>query len=231
MYKRQVYVSCTDGRLHNEEEANPVLKNKDEMMRVVAMSGPSTYYLVPEATEIPCGFSDAKTSPASPSPRGEPVRQWMLDSGSGNDLIQESLARKMGATLRNHPSAPSLQTANGVVRPEHQVALNIKELDETIELLVLQSTPSVLSLGRRCMEEGYTFVWEVGENPVLITPSGNSIVLSVEGNIPYLLSSSPAAPAERTHGLFQPRRRVSCPLQARGPCFGAAQEQTRTRNW
>ena len=41
--------------------------------------------------------------------------------------------------------------------------------------------------------------------PILITPSGKEIELQVEGNVPYLLSASPAAPAA------SPRRPVPGP--------------------
>ena len=98
----------------------------------------------------------------------------MLDSGSGHDLVQESIARRMNAGFREAVGAPSLQTANGIIRPTMTVGLNISELDEKVDMLVLPSTPSVLSLGRRCMEEGYSFVWNAGMAPILITPSGKN---------------------------------------------------------
>ena len=37
--------------------------------------------------------------------------------------------------------------------------LRIEELDETIEPYVLKNTHDVLSIGFRCLEKGYTFVW------------------------------------------------------------------------
>ena len=48
--------------------------------------------------------------------------------------------------------------------------MNIVEFDESVEPYVLPNTPSVLSIGRRCVQEGYHFVWLSGKHPYLITP-------------------------------------------------------------
>ena len=54
----------------------------------------------------------------------------------------------------------------------HQVGLDddeadlltfvVDELGEKIEPYVLRSTPPVMSVGQRCMERGYTFIWPKG---------------------------------------------------------------------
>ena len=47
--------------------------------------------------------------------------------------------------------------------------------------LVLKDTPDVLAMGRRCMNEGYTFVWKAhSDKPYFRKPDGTHIVMKVE---------------------------------------------------
>ena len=68
-----------------------------------------------------------------------------------------------------------------MILPLHSTAL-----DRDVEPLVLEQTPSVLSIGRRCMEEGFSFWWPAGGNPILYMPDGRQIELEVIDYIPYL---------------------------------------------
>ena len=65
--------------------------------------------------------------------------------------------------------------------------MQIMSLMEDISQLVLESTPAVLSVGKRCMEEGWMFVWNTWQNPLLISPARKKIRLKVHGNVPYLV--------------------------------------------
>ena len=67
--------------------------------------------------------------------------------------------------------------------------MQIMSLMEDIHPLVLESTPAVLSVGMRCMEESWTFIWNPWKNPLLISPSGKKIHLKVHGNVPYLVEN------------------------------------------
>ena len=61
---------------------------------------------------------------------------------------------------------------------------------EPINAYVLDDTPSVLSVGKRCMKQGYGFVWPPGDNPFMINPDGKRISLFVNGDIPYVRAGS-----------------------------------------
>ena len=75
----------------------------------------------------------------------------------------------------------------------------------TVEPYVRPDTPSVLSTGRRCTQEGYHFVWLSGKHPYLITPSGKLVALAVEDDIPYHISGDPRRqPVDPTHELSIP---------------------------
>ncbi len=51
-----------------------------------------------------------------------------------------------------------MDTANGEVQATQIAPMQIEALCENIEPLVLESTPDVLSVGRRCQKDGYRFV-------------------------------------------------------------------------
>ena len=97
----------------------------------------------------------------------------------------------LGTLLESISAGPNMWTANGVVQPDSQVPIFIPALSATYVPLVMQASPGVLSLGKRCMEEGYGFHWEATEphNPYLVTPSGNRVGLKVDHFCPYLESN------------------------------------------
>ena len=66
------------------------------------------------------------------------------------------------------------------------VPYDIPELQETPEFWVMKQCPPLMSVGLRCMELGYTFIWKSGQSPYFITPRGTVVDLIVKGNIPYL---------------------------------------------
>ena len=90
----------------------------------------------------------------------------------------------------------TFHTANGDSFADKQCDMWFEELEEGVSPYVLRSTPAVLSIGFRCMEMGYTFVWPKGETPYFITPKGLIVECEVHNHIPYLRP-----------GSFVPRRR------------------------
>ena len=50
-------------------------------------------------------------------------------------------------------------TANGPTRIDNIANIHVRELDEHITPYVIENTPPVLTVGYRCMELGYTFIW------------------------------------------------------------------------
>lgn len=49
----------------------------------------------------------------------------------------------------------------------------------------------MLTVGRRCVEEGYTFIWKPAQDPHMTTPGGMIVVLEQKGYIPNLKVGSP----------------------------------------
>ena len=81
-------------------------------------------------------------------------------------------------------------TANGVVPTHDYVTLRVPEVNEVVKPWVLNNTPAVLSIGQRCMEMGYTFIWPTGSVPYFMLPSGEFLYLEVRDNIPYIRKGS-----------------------------------------
>ena len=59
-----------------------------------------------------------------------------------------------------------VSTANGGVQT-HAIVY-VKELDRFLTMKVLENTPAVLSLGKLCDENGYSYEWINGQKPHLI---------------------------------------------------------------
>ena len=111
-------------------------------------------------------------------------RRFILDSGSGHDLISARKAERMN--LRKRTCEPIMfHTANGSTATQTEAEIDLGTFDMTSQAYVLDDTPSVMSLGKRCMEEGYSFVWPSGKMPFMITKNGERIDLTIHDNIPY----------------------------------------------
>ena len=84
-------------------------------------------------------------------------RRFILDSGSGHDLISARKAERMNVKMR--ACEPIVfHTANGSTATNTEAEIDLGTFDMTSQAYVLDDTPSVMSLGKRCMEEGYSFV-------------------------------------------------------------------------
>ncbi len=81
-------------------------------------------------------------------------------------------------------------TAIGRIESRNVVPVFCKELDQGVKPYLLRDTPAVLSVGKRCMEQGFTFHWEAGRDPIMINPDGLVVELEVERNIPYVRAGS-----------------------------------------
>ena len=98
----------------------------------------------------------------------------------------------------------TLNTANGPVHVDEQVSFELPELHgDTVQAVVMGDTPRVLSVGERCRNQGYTFVWPSGSSPYFLTSRGATIQCEVHGNVPYVRTLRPAlaAPASSSSGL------------------------------
>ncbi|CAE7710354.1 JNK [Symbiodinium sp. CCMP2592] len=125
------------------------------------------------------------------------VRRLMLDSGCGIDLIGLGDLSRDERDLIVQNAKISLRTANGKTNTKGVAHMRIDGLEELVEAYVLESTPSLLSLGKRCKELGYRFIWEPFCDPIFFDPSGRKLKVDVINNIPYLAPSETEVVAGR----------------------------------
>ena len=74
----------------------------------------------------------------------------------------------------------------------NQGKVKVPELNATMSPYLVQSSPPVLSVGLRCVEDGFDFIWRGSKNekPRLVSPDGQVIELEVRDYVPYLCSKS-----------------------------------------
>ena len=112
-------------------------------------------------------------------------RRFIMDSGSGHDLISSTRVDRMDIDTYQSDKV-NFHTANGITSTSTMVDLDFDTFNEPAKAHVLEDTPSVLSLGKRCMEQGYTFVWPTGREPYMINSEGDKIKMEVHDLIPYV---------------------------------------------
>ena len=102
---------------------------------------------------------------------------WLLDSGSTFDLIdRDRLGEKQLGKIQKSATATSMLTANGSVESNDRISLHCGTEKQKFEAIVLEKSPYVLSMGRRCLKEGFGFHWEPYKRPYLISPSGKELL-------------------------------------------------------
>ena len=95
-------------------------------------------------------------------------------------------------TLTKSCSLTTVITANGEVETHEKATVYVKELGIFLTMIVLENTPAVLSLGKLCDENGYSYEWINGQKPHLIK-NGIRAPCNTENFVPIVvpgLSSS-----------------------------------------
>ena len=148
--------------------------------------------------------------------------EWILDTGTGNDLCPAGTA----GTRIKKDTMMSIETANGIVKPDTAVSIGLDKLDEDADCVELAQTVHALSVGRRCAQHGYSFHWDAFESkPMFKGPNGDYVELTVENFVPLIKSGvRPAAGGSR--------RKVQCMAAKAAPGAGgnAAGEPACTRH-
>ena len=105
-------------------------------------------------------------------------------------------------TLTKSCSPSIVITASGEVQTHEEATVYVKELDIFLTIKVLENTPAVLSLGKLCDENGYSYEWINGQKPHLIK-NGLRIPRNTENFVPIVVpglsnSSSGSSSTSRT---------------------------------
>ena len=120
-------------------------------------------------------------------------REFVVDSGASMHMIsKKDLSEAEMDTLTKSCSPTIVITANGEVQTQEEAIVYVKELDMFLTMKVLENTPAVLSLGKLCDENGYSYELINGQKPHLIK-NGIRIICNTENFVPIVvpgLSSS-----------------------------------------
>ena len=118
-------------------------------------------------------------------PVEERDKRFIMDSGSGHDLISAKKIDRMDLPTYDD-TVVNFHTANGVTRSTKRSDIKFEAFDEPAQAHILEDTPSVMSMGKRCVDLGYSFIWPSGKTPYMIDPNGDIIEMTVRDYIPYI---------------------------------------------
>ena len=120
-------------------------------------------------------------------------REFVVDSGASMHMIsKKALSDAEMDTLTKSCSPTIVIAANGKVQTHEEATVYVKEFGIFLTMKVLENTPAVLSLGKLCDENGYSYEWINGQKPHLIK-NGIRITCNTENFVPIVvpgLSSS-----------------------------------------
>ena len=96
-------------------------------------------------------------------------RKFVVDSSASMHMTsKKDLNDAEMDTLKKSCSPTTVITANGEVQTHEEGTVYVKEFDIFLTMKVLENTPSVLSHGKLCDENGYSYEWINGQKPHLI---------------------------------------------------------------
>ena len=108
---------------------------------------------------------ESRCLPASPLKPEE--REFVVDSGASMHMIsKKDLSKAEMDTLTKSCSPTIVITANGEVQTQEEAIVYVKELDIFLTMKVLENTPAVLSLGKLCDENGYSYEFSMVKNHI-----------------------------------------------------------------
>ena len=117
-----------------------------------------------------------------------------MDAGCGHDLIGKSKAASLGVDIVQDKD--EIVSANSATSTSDSIKHYVNE-----QPFVLDETPTVLSIGRRCMKICF-FHWICGKLPFMITPENEIIHLHAKDDNPYLVGDRNAR-SNRQRPVFE----------------------------
>ena len=144
-------------------------------------------------------------------------REFVVDSGASTHMIsKKDLNSAEMDTLTKSCSPTIVITANGEVQTHEEATVYVKELEKFLTMKVLENTPAVLSLGKLCDENGYSYEWINGQKPHLIK-NGIRIQCNTENFVPIVvpgLSSSSSSSSHSSTSMTPSRQESDHPTSS-----------------
>ena len=159
-------------------------------------------------------------------------REFVVDSGASMHMIsKKDLSDAEMDTLTKSCSPTIVITANGEVQTHEEATVYVKELDIFLTMKVLENTPAVLSLGKLCDENGYSYEWINGQKPHLIK-NGIRIPCNTENFVPIVVpglssSSSGSSSTSKTPSRQESHSSSSSSTSSSSPTVSEIQTRER----
>ena len=151
----------------------------------------------------------------------------MISKKDLNDAEMDTLTKSCGPTI--------VITANGEVQTHEEATVYVKELEKFLTMKVLENTPAVLSLGKLCDENGYSYEWINDQKPYVMN-NGIRIPCNTENFVPIVVpglstssSSGSYHSTTRTPSRQERHRSTSCSNSSSSPTATSSNNETRER--
>ena len=140
-------------------------------------------------------------------------REFVVDSGASMHMISnKDLNDAEMDTLTKSCSPTIVIKDNGELQTHEEATVYVKELDIFLTVKVLENTPAVLSFGKLCDENGYSYEWINGQKPHLIK-NGILIQCNTENFVPIVvpgLSASSSSSSTSSTSMTPSRQERHC---------------------
>ena len=123
-------------------------------------------------------------------------------------ISKKDLSKAEMDTLTKSCSPTIVITANGEVQTHEEATVYVKELDIFLTMKVLENTPAVLSLGKLCDENGYSYEWINGQKPHLIK-DGIRTPCNTENFVPIVVPGLSSSSSGSSSTLRTPMKQES----------------------
>ena len=158
-------------------------------------------------------------------------REFVVDSGASTiSISKKDLSEAEKDTLTKSCSPTIVITVNGEVQTHEEAIVYVKELGIFLTMKVLDNTPAVLSLGKLCDENGYSYEWINGQKPHL-TKDGIRIICNTENFVPIVVpglsSSSSGSSSTSRRPLRQESHSQSSSSSSSSPTVNEIQTRER----
>ena len=131
-------------------------------------------------------------------------------------ISKKDLSEAEMDTLTKSCSPTIVITANGEVQTQEEAIVYVKELDMFLTMKVLEDTPAVLSIGKLCDENGYSYEWINGQTPHLFK-NGIRTQCNTENFVPIVvpgLSSSSYSSFPSSTSMTPSRQEIDHPTSS-----------------
>ena len=114
-------------------------------------------------------------------------------------------------TQRISRTSTVVVTAHGEVQTNEEAQEYVHDLGLFVLVQLLDETPAVLSLGKLCEDQGYSYEWVSGQKPRL-TQNGKTITCRIDNHVLLVVPGLSANPGSSTSSTWPSRDQFSTDL-------------------